>query len=381
MSSTSDAGGSGVSNQLSSLVPTFDPATDDLLIYQQKVELVVAAWPKGKLPELITRLILGCKGTAFQKLQIHQSELLRGDEGSIKKLIEYLGRQWGKIALERQYEDAEQALYHTIQKTDEANDSYLARADVMWSRLLARQMTLDQIQAYVVLRGSLLTADEKKRVIMDSEESGTLTMKRVHEAIRVLGASFFNEMTGRKATRTKIYDNTTFLTEATTDHAAVAETDMGTSLNDDQAEADFLEVLIQEGDQDALLIADFEAAAQETVQDDHELATAFSAYQQARHRLGEKFRNRGFFPAKPFAGKGKGYGGKQFGKGKGYDNRPKKTLQERIMSSTCRLCGVRGHWKAECPFKKSRKCQLIRSPDCRSDIHCHHDRQQQYLAA
>ena len=53
-----------------------------------------------------------------------------------------------------------------------------------------------------------------------------------------------------------------------------------TSLNDDQAEADFLEVLIQEGDQDALLIADFEAAAQETVQDDHELATAFSAYQQ-----------------------------------------------------------------------------------------------------
>ena len=353
MSSTSDAGGSGVSNQLSSLVPTFDPATDDLLIYQQKVELVVAAWPKGKLPELITRLILGCKGTAFQKLQIHQTELLRGDEGSVKKLIEYLGGQWGKIALERQYEDAEQALYHTIQKPDEANDSYLARADVMWSRLLARQMTLDQIQAYVVLRGSLLTADEKKRVIMDSEESGTLTMKRVHEAIRVLGASFFNEMTGRKATRTKIYDNTTFLTEATTDHAAVAETDMGTSLNDDQAEADFLEVLIQEGDQDALLIADFEAAAQETVQDDHELATAFSAYQQKLDIDWVKsFAAVDFsFPAKPFAGKGKGYGGKQFGKGKGYDNRPKKTLQERIMSSTCRLCGVRGHWKAECPLK------------------------------
>ena len=94
-------------------------------------------------------------------------------------------------------------------------------------------------------------------------------------------------------------------------------------MNDDQAEADFLEVLIQEGDQDALLIADFEAAAQETVQDDHELATAFSAYQQARHRLGEKFRNRGFFPAKPFAGKGKGFGGRPFGKGKGYDNRPR----------------------------------------------------------
>ena len=32
--------GTGVSNQLASLVPTFDPAVDDLLIYQQKVQLV-----------------------------------------------------------------------------------------------------------------------------------------------------------------------------------------------------------------------------------------------------------------------------------------------------------------------------------------------------
>ena len=28
-----------------------------------------------------------------------------------------------------------------------------------------------------------------------------------------------------------------------------------------------------------------------------------------------------------------------------------KTLQERIMSSTCRLCNQRGHWKAECPLR------------------------------
>ena len=164
MSTASDSGNSSVSNQLSSLVPTFDPATDDLLIYQQKVELVLAAWPKTKLPELITRLILGCKGTAFQKLQIHQTELLKGDEECVRKLVEYLGGQWGKIPLERQYEDAEQALFHTTQKPDEANDSYLARADVMWSRLLARKMSLSDIQAYVVLRGSLLTAEEKKEL-------------------------------------------------------------------------------------------------------------------------------------------------------------------------------------------------------------------------
>ena len=54
--------GTGVSNQLASLVPKFDPAVDDLLIYQQKVQLVTAAWPKTKLIELATRPVLGCKG-------------------------------------------------------------------------------------------------------------------------------------------------------------------------------------------------------------------------------------------------------------------------------------------------------------------------------
>ena len=127
MSSASETGSSSVSNQLSSLVPTFDPSTDDLLIYQQKVELVLAPWPKGKLQELITRLILGCKGTAFQKLQIHQTELIKGDEECVRKLIEHLGGQWGKIPLERQYEDAEQALYHTIQKSDEGVESIASK--------------------------------------------------------------------------------------------------------------------------------------------------------------------------------------------------------------------------------------------------------------
>ena len=208
--------GTGVSNQLASLVPTFDPAVDDLLIYQQKVQLVTAAWPKTKLTELATRLILGCKGTAFQKLQIHQSELLTGDEAAIQKLIEYLGGQWGKIALERQYEDAEQALFHTMQRPDEANDSYLARADILWSRLLPRKMTFSDLQAYIVLRGSFLSSEEKKKVILDSERSGTLTMAKVNEAIRILGASFFQDMTGKKVPRSKIYDQATLMTEAET---------------------------------------------------------------------------------------------------------------------------------------------------------------------
>ena len=115
---------------------------------------------------------------------------------------------------------------------------------------------------------------------------------------------------------------------------------------------DFIEEMVQEGDSDALLIADYEQAMTETLQEDAELATAYSAYQQARHRLTERYKNRGFWPARPFTGnapKGKGYGGfKASGKGKSFNQpRRNRSLQERIMNSSCRLCGQKGHWKAE----------------------------------
>ena len=60
---TSETTGGTISSQLAFLVPSFDPSKDDLQLYQQKVELVLAAWPKGKLTELVTRLILGCEGS------------------------------------------------------------------------------------------------------------------------------------------------------------------------------------------------------------------------------------------------------------------------------------------------------------------------------
>ena len=78
----------------------------------------------------------------------------------------------------------ERALFETSQKTYESNGSYLARSDVLWSRLLARKMSLEDLQAYIVLRGSLLTSEEKKKVILDSEVDGKLTVKRVTQAIR-----------------------------------------------------------------------------------------------------------------------------------------------------------------------------------------------------
>ena len=100
-----------ITNQLSTLVPSFDPSKDDMQTYQQKVEIVLGAWPKSRITELTTRLILNTSGSAFSTLQLHHAELMANEEKSVMRLIELLGGQWGRIGLEQQYQDIENALY------------------------------------------------------------------------------------------------------------------------------------------------------------------------------------------------------------------------------------------------------------------------------
>eukprot|EP00435_Cladocopium_sp_Y103_P075501 s304_g58.t2 len=323
-------------------------------MYQQKVELVLAAWPKTKITELVMRLILNCQGSAFAKLQLHQTELMENDEKSVKRLVELLGGHWGRIGLERQYEEAEQALFNTTQLRDESNDSYLARSDIAWSKFLSQKLSMSDLQAFVLLRGSTLSSEEKKRVVLEADNSleGKLTVNRVSESVRLLGASFFQEMTGQKSgAKQKVYSVDALVTEHGDDE------DLGFTAQDDITEDDFVECLIGEGDDDATLVADFEAAATEVLQDDPELASAFSAYTEARRRLSEKFKNRGFWSTSTRtssqSSKGKFGSAKGSGKRKSWSQKPRRSLQDRILNSYCRNCNRKGHWKAECPYKSS----------------------------
>lgn len=74
-----------VPNQIVALVPAFDPSKDDLLTYTRKVELLVGMWPEGRWTELASRLILGCVGSAFLKLQIHRAEITKNEKKSIQR--------------------------------------------------------------------------------------------------------------------------------------------------------------------------------------------------------------------------------------------------------------------------------------------------------
>ena len=102
-------------------------------------------------------------------------------------------------------------------------------------------------------------------------------------------------------------------------------------------------------DEDSALIVQFENAVVDSVQEDRELSAFFSSYQEARKRLVEKTRSRGFWSHS----KGKGsFGKKGFGKQKGKGFRS-KSLAQRIAESSCRRCGATGHWKAECPLNQT----------------------------
>ena len=188
---------------------------------------------------------------------IHNELLQETEDKGVKKLIETLGGAWGKIGLERQYEEAEAAIFMTSQRQDESNDSYLTRSDISWSKLKARQLSLEDLEAFILLRGSTLTPDDKKRVILesDSSASGKLTVQKVRDSIRVLGASFFQEMTGiRKPTKSKVYDSTTLVTEDGDPEASSS----ALTVNDEaQLEEEFMEEMYHEGDEDAALVADF----------------------------------------------------------------------------------------------------------------------------
>ncbi|CAL1160332.1 unnamed protein product [Cladocopium goreaui] len=123
-------------------------------------------------------------------------------------------------------------------------------------------------------------------------------------------------------------------------------------------EETILQAMLDEGDEDASFIQDFEEQVILTCQDSQELSSCFTAYQEARDRLREKARTRGYWPLKSGnkgkgrGKKGKGYGGGSYGSSMAI-NVKRRSLAERIANSTCRRCGQPGHWRRECPLNNS----------------------------
>ena len=319
-------------------IPSFDPQTTDIQVYARKLQFLKSIWPSEHISQLAPRAALQVEGVAFQKVARLDGHRLRGEDG-VQFLVEALGGQWGKLASEEKLALFEKAFYQTIQKADESNDSYLARHDVAFEDLMAQKVSMEEVRAYILLRQSQLSSEDRKRIIMESK--GELGYDEARRALRLLGARFFQELQGvSKNVKTKTYDINA--TEQASEETAMIAGEVE-AFDEETA----FQALYENGDEDAIFINDFEESLIETVQESAELASCFTTYLEARTRLKERARGRGFWPMQQLGAKGKGKKGKQ-GKGK------TKSLADRIASSACRRCGQYGHWKRECPLGQSR---------------------------
>ncbi|CAE7277164.1 unnamed protein product [Symbiodinium sp. CCMP2592] len=194
-------------------IPRFQPGTTNVDEYTQRLRFLRDLWPEDQLHLLAPRAALQVEGVAFQKIARLDPAKLRSKDG-IKLLVETLGGSWGKTKDEEKYFYFEQAIYQTNQRVDETNDSYISRHDTFFEELLTRNVTINEIRAYILLRNSQLSPEDKKRVIVES--AGDLKYEQTIKAIRLLGSKFFQELQGRNAStsgtqgrgmeRTKVYD-------------------------------------------------------------------------------------------------------------------------------------------------------------------------------
>lgn len=178
-------------------ISKFVPGMTNVQEYCEKLQFISQIWPVEFLDQLAPRAALLIEGAAFKKVSRISLELLKVKNASgIAPLVKALGGAWGQTELEERYEYYERAIYGTIQKPDESNDSYLSRSDAHFEDPLSRKTSVEEIRAYVVLRQSTLSHDDKKRIIL--EQKGKLEYEPVAKAIRLLGSRFFAEVQGTK---------------------------------------------------------------------------------------------------------------------------------------------------------------------------------------
>eukprot|EP00435_Cladocopium_sp_Y103_P011722 s5018_g3.t1 len=328
------------------LIPGFEPGETDLSEYTRRLEFLAGIWPSEHLCQLAPRAALQCKGSAFQKVvRISPEKLKVNDISGVKLLVSTLGGVWGKTTLEDKYEKFERAIYGISQRADESNESYMARHEVVFEDMLSQGATLSDVRAYILLRNSALNAEDKKRVVIEAK--GHLKYESVTAAIRILGAKFFLEVQGtQKSHRNKTYD-VNYVQDGVDDEIMYSDESSNMIFAADASDVpdSIVEQFLAEGDEDALVVQQFEDALIDTMQNDTEMNAFMGTYVEARRKLLEKSKSRGFWPIRS-----KGAGKK--GKSKDFSFRSRKPLAMRIAESNCRHCGQRGHWRAECPRRQ-----------------------------
>lgn len=247
-----------------SSIPKFVPGTTNVQEYTQKLRFLAAMWPPESLHLLAPRAALLVEGTAFKKVaRLDPAKLKVGNQTGIALLVDAIGGSWGSTDLEEKYEYFERALYGTVQRADESHDSYLSRMEANFTELLARGTKIEEVQAYVLLRQSVLPPDDKKKILLENVD---LQYKPAVKAFRLLGSKFFHELQGsRTSTKTRVYDahlaEVPPWEESPDDPFGERAFAAMTEEPEGDFDPDFLEIMIASEDHDALTIQAFSRAS------------------------------------------------------------------------------------------------------------------------
>ena len=318
-------------NSLWNVLPTFDPASDDPKEYVDKVKFLSAVCPTKDKPMLAPRLAMLMRGTAWAQIRLADPTTLSDPTEGIKMILAAVST-WEEAAEHQTYEKFEKAIYRVVQKSDESTVSYVNRMTVAFQEL--GDVALKDVQSFVLLRQSALVPEDKKKVI--TMTNGDLSLKLVEKSMRSLATKVLSSGADVKK---KTYP-VNFMDDDVDEINMVGE--------DETWDEDvILQSMAEQGDEDAQTVSEFEEQLIDVCQESQELSLCFSAYAEARSRIRDKIRARGFWPPRG-AGGGKGKSGKK-GVFKGFGKRRHQTLADRIAASSCRICGAKGHWKWECP--------------------------------
>ena len=170
-------------------IPRFTPGVTNVQEYTRKLKFLASIWPPEHLELLAPRAALQVEGSAFTLVSRLDGAKLRVKSlDGVTLLVETLGGQWGSTELEERYEYFEKAIYATTQRHDESNDSFISRMESFFTELIARKTSLEEIQAYVLLRQSTLTPEDKKKILL--EHGGKLSYPPVVKSLRLMGSKF-----------------------------------------------------------------------------------------------------------------------------------------------------------------------------------------------
>ena len=202
-----------------------------------------------------------CEGSAFKRImRLDPSKLKVGTLDGVKLIVSTLGGIWGKSKLEDKFERFERAIFTTAQRQDESHESYLARHDYQFEELLQMGVGFEEVRAYILLRNSGLSSEDKKKLIVDAQ--GALEYKSIVSSLKLLGSKFFHELqTGsRTSSRSKTYDVNAMLDDET---PALATDEESVYMGDAWDEP---EVAYDENDPDAVVCMQFEDSLVEAMQ-------------------------------------------------------------------------------------------------------------------